>query len=81
MMFEQKLHRAGWLAGEHAGFDPASTTARCTLFGSTVHLVPRKAEVTLCAGFMGVTMSPFRKRVNEHSLMFILVHTLAEGVG
>lgn len=29
----------------------------------------------------GVMMSPFRKGVNECGLMFILVHTLAEGVG
>lgn len=42
VMFEQKLHRPGWIAGEHAGFDPDSTTTRCTLFGSRVHLVPRK---------------------------------------
>lgn len=44
MMFEQKSCRAGWLAGEDAGFDPASATTRRTLSGSTARLVPRKAD-------------------------------------
>lgn len=44
MMLEQKSRRAGWIAVEDAGFDPASATARRTLSGSTARLVLGKVD-------------------------------------
>lgn len=70
MTFEQKSRRAGWIAVEDAGFDPASATLAVPSLVAQLALFPGRrmrwqtVEVPLRDGFMGETVSPFRKRVN-----------------